>query len=385
MLYQQILNKLDEERGLADQYCTIAGYKNGNALRKSLRENREFGSFQGLVNLVQELFPNDEKQLMAEYAMTLDPNKQTARYMLEYCELNKLTYAKEKLLNDMLKCSNSQSKEWASVYYIEHRFSKGEINLDDAMQKYGKLAVKQPETIVAKEIYKAYCYSTSQIFNMVYPVLIGVENYFSEIREEYIKNSLIGRHRLLISEHYIMINEIEKAREYCLKLINEIECKHLKSVAYLQLGNSYIISNFDMSYDYLKKALNLIENYNINVITNIKRSLSFLHNVWNKTNSYLDCSSEHPSDVHEVAFSLFNNGEKGKAISILNQLDFSKLSDNQKAFHLYILGKIRGDLNAFTNSIIYFKKSGDVMFRQLPIIELKKFNIPESVLRAMTF
>ena len=66
------------------------------ALRKAVREKREFGNFYGLVKLVQELFPKEEKQLMSEYASIVDPNKKTARCLLEYCEVNGLKSTKKR-------------------------------------------------------------------------------------------------------------------------------------------------------------------------------------------------------------------------------------------------------------------------------------------------
>ncbi|TCI99579.1 hypothetical protein E0Y62_27295, partial [Cytobacillus praedii] len=133
MLYQKILNKLDEQRGLSEELALISGYKNGQALRKALREQREFGSFNGLVKLVQELFPNEENQLLSEYALTLDPNKQTARCMLEYAEIYKLTVLRRELVTKMKDCSNIVSKQWAEIHEIDINYIKGEINYLEAL------------------------------------------------------------------------------------------------------------------------------------------------------------------------------------------------------------------------------------------------------------
>lgn len=385
MLYQKILNKLDEQRGLSDKLAALAGYKTGQALRKSLKENREFGSFQGLINLVQELFPSDEVKMMGEYARTLDPNKQTARYMVEYCELNKLMDTKEYLMEQMLSCSNAQSKEWANVYYIEHEFSKGNIDLNKTIEMYGRINSKYADTLVAKEIYKAYCYSTKQMFNMTYPILIGIENYFESIKDKYIKENFMGRYHLLVSEHFTMNNELDKSRAYCEKIIKEVSIKSLKAIAYLQLGNSYIIDSFEKSYEYFIKAFDYASSINENIIIDIKRSLSFLHNVWNKYNTYLIHESNHVSDRHEIIFSLYNENKINEANEKMNEIDFDYLTDNQKAFNLYLKGRLTGDIACFSESIIYFKKSGDMLFRRLPIIELQKFNIPESVLSALMY
>lgn len=37
----------------------------------------------------------------------------------------------------------------------------------------------------------------------------------------------------------------------------------------------------------------------------------------------------------------------------------------------------------FTKSIIYFRKSGDYFFKQLPVLELKKFGIDDCILEAL--
>lgn len=383
MLYQKILNKLDEERGLADQYCTVAGYKNGNALRKSLRENREFGSFQGLVNLVQELFPNDEKQLMAEYAMTLDPNKQTARYMLEYCELNKLMEAKEKLMKDMLECTNSQSKEWANVYYVEHRFTKGEINLNEAISAFGALKPKHLESEIATEIYKSYCYLASRMHDIIMQIMVGLEYKIEQLKEKYIKESFLGRHSLLLISYNVRKGNLKIARKAALEIFERNSMLPFLTLICLHIGNSYIMESFETSYFYLKKGLECAAN-EPHLRSGVISSINFLHNVWGKESDFIKFNSKDYSDLHEVAFYYINKNEVVKAEEVLNSICIEKLCDNSKGFHYYLRGKISHDINTYSESVSFFIKSGDVYFRQFPLLEMRKLNVPESIINALS-
>lgn len=383
MLYQKILNKLDEQRGLSEELALISGYKNGQALRKALREQREFGSFNGLVKLVQELFPNEENQLLSEYALTLDTNKQTARCMLEYAEIYKLTDLRKELVIKMKNCSNLVSKQWAEIHEIDINYIKGEINYLEALSSLSKINAKSEEVRLLKEIFKAYCYFDEQLYTSVIDLINPLTIEFSEEREDFANSVIKGRCFVLLAECNARKGNINASRKYAFDLINEININAYNAWGNFHMGNSYMFENYTKGNQYFMK--NIAETNQIpEMIKKIsKRSVNFLDNVWKKKPRFLDINSNHSSDIHEIAFYYINQGHASKAIEMLNSENVEMLNSNQRGFYWYLKGLVSNNLSNFCKSVSNFKKSGDCFYCELPMIELKKLNIDDCIIEAM--
>jgi hypothetical protein len=384
-LKQMILNECELQRGLAEILAKKAGYSSGSALKKILKdEKKEFEKFSALLDIVKTLFPDRKTELMAEYALTLDVKKQTARYMLEYCALNRLNDTKEYLIEQMVNCNNATSKDWAEIYETDSKYLSGQYNLDKAISSFSSMNPKQSETKVATQIYKAYCYLDEQLTDMVYSALVGVSVDIQEIKDDYIRDIFMGKYLHLLIAYYVDKGDLINARKHCLELIEKVNLPQFLTVAYLNLGNSYIVDNFSESLNYLTKGLNLSEDRFVETNKAFRRSLNFLHNVWGKNSEYLDLHSKEISDQHEVAFYYVNNKQNSKALNILDGLDQSQMSDKQKGFHFYIRGKLTNDMDMFYDSVYYFKEAKEFYFRRLPLLELQKLGASEREIRALS-
>lgn len=383
MLYQKILNKLDEQRGLSEELAPISGYKSGQALRKALKEQREFGSFNGLVKLVQEIFPNEENQLLSEYALTLDPNKQTARCMLEYAEIYKLPFLRRELVTKMKDCSNLVSKQWAEIHEIDINYINGEINYMEALSLISKINAKSEEIRLLKEIFKAYCYFDEQLYTSVIDLINPLTIEFSECTEDFTNSVIKGRCFVLLAECNARRGNINVSRKYANDLINEININIYKAWGNFHMGNSYMFENYTKGNQYFMK--NFTETNQIpEMIKKItKRSVNFLDNVWKKEPRFLDINSNHSSDIHEIAFYYINQEQTTRAIEMLNSEDVEKLNSNQLGFYWYLKGLVSNSLSDFCKSVSSFKKSGDCFYCELPMIELKKLNIDDCIIEAM--
>lgn len=383
-LKQMILNEIDNRpRGYAEELAALSGYSSGSALKKVLKdEKKEFEKFSALVKIVHELFKDKIKQTMTDYASTLDVKKQTARYFLEYCQIHTFHEIKEMLIEKMINCGNSQSEEWAKIYQIKSLFMKKEIGLGDAISRFSAINPKQPETEAAIEIYKSYCYLEEQKYNMVYDTLLSIGNSIDEIKEPYIKDLFKGRYQLLMIEHYFRRDELEKARDYCKDLLlNDMEM--FRGWAYLHLGNSFIIDDFDKAYEYFNKGLEVGGQKYKNLKSNIKTSINFVSNLWGKNPEYLDLNSDNHNDVTEIAFYYIQKGQKTEAEKVLDAIDVNTLTHNQRGFFYYYKGLLMKDVDCFAESIISFKLSGDTYYRKLPLLELEKLNYPKSIIKAL--
>lgn len=384
-LKQRILNELDNgEKGLSDKIAKLAGYSSGSALRKVLTDDKkEFGKFYGLVKVVQELFPQEEKELMAEYALTVDPNKQTARYMLEYLSLNERKEELNILIDNMLNCTNKESRTWAEMFFIDQQTINKEITTTEALSKFSQLSIKTIDMEVRCEIMKSYSFLDLKDYKMAYEFAFPLQNKIMKIKEEYIKETFLGRCLSILAECEVRKDNTEKAREYCQRILNDIKIADFRIRAYLHFGNSFIMESYEKSVSYLNKGLEIAKDYCDNMIIQLKRSINAASNYWMKETPHIDHISNHPSDLHEYAHSEINKNNLIKAKKILDSIKQEDMSENEKGFHFYLCGLITKEIDDFSLSIIHFKKSNDSHFIKMPILELQKMGINKMLLNAL--
>jgi hypothetical protein len=383
-LKQMILNKCEEERGLAVELAAIGGYSSGSALLKILKdEKKEFAKFYGLIKIVRHLFPDQEKEVMSQYALALDPNKQIARIMLEYLNTSGQHDVKRNLIEMMVNSKNNLSKEIASIYEIDDLYLTKLIDFNEAINRYTNLINKSEDSKVITEILKSYCFLDEQEYSMIKRSLDVVENEIGKLKDEYLNEILLCRYSLLLVGYYVRQGKKMKVRDICWNMINQVEDPYFKSWAFLHLGNSYIIESYDFSYRYLRQGMALLEGKENTASYNLKRSVNFVSNLWNKDTCQLSLKSNHPSDVHEVAFYYVSKGQTTMATKTLDTLNFEELSVNQKAFHMYYRGLLSNKLEDYSKSIVFFKQSGDYFFRQLPLIKIEEMQIPSCLIEAL--
>jgi hypothetical protein len=381
-----LLNEIDnKDRDFVEELVKLSGYAELGGLKKVLKkEEKEFeNKFDGLVKMVEFAFSDRAIELMKDYALTLDVKKQNARHMLEYCEVNRLDDLKTKMIDKMINCGNPCSKEWAEIYQIEQLFSNGEIDLNEAVKRYSSVNPKHPETKIGLEIYKSYCYLQKQEYGMIYHSVITINDYFDQIKEPYILNHYQGRVNLLLIEQYIRKGNLELARDLCEQLLNN-KLDLYKSWAYLHLGNSWIVESFEKSMDYYMKGYELSYMKYEKVNLNLKRSINFLCNTWKEEPKFLNIQSTDNSDIHEIAFYYINKNQKTEAEKTLNRLNVVEMTCNQRGFHYLLRGMLSGNVDDFSESVMNFMDSGDYYFRKLPLLELKKLNCPDGILRALS-
>lgn len=381
MLYTKILNKLKDEKGLADKIAKQCYYASGSALIKSMKEKRDC-KFHSLVKIVQTLFPNEERELLRLYAETVDPHSKNARCMLEYCEMNELHDTKRILINKMLNSNNAMSKEWACIYSLDDQFISKNITFLEALKSYGLMNPKSIEMKCMRNIFRAYCYLSVQDYVIVHQLITDIAPSIELVADEYMHDMIYGRYLLLMAESSMRKNDKQEARLYCQKLINDIKDKSLSTYGYLHLGNSLMLEGYDNAYEVLMTGYKLSELAAPRVRMNIIRSLNFLDNLYNKHPKFLNLESKDPSDVHELIFYYINHKQYTKATELLDEeIENVELSNNQLAFHWHLRGLITGEMKHFCNALTYFKKSGDMYFKEISIIQLKKlFNIEDCIL-----
>jgi hypothetical protein len=386
-LKQLIKNELEKDKTLATKLAKIAGYKNPTPLYKFLNDpDREVQNFNTLVKIVRELFQDREFEIMNEYCRTLDPNKKAARIALEYAAINNLEDLKKYLIEKLAEAKNIESKDFAFIYGTYAKLSNEEIDSHEGIQMINRKGFTSYETLVFSKIVQIYEYYKLRLFDNILCLSNELQSELDNINDEFLRESYKIRMNLILVVIQLHKGMIQKSREYALNTLKYDNIpNYYKITTLLNLGNSYIMENYEKSFEYLQKGLDMAIKYSFSKsITQFKRSLNFLMNYWGKEPLYLDFNSQEISDIHEIAFMYIRKGNKDKALEILNQIKQDNMIYLQKGFHYFYRGLIDYNKENFYQSIINFKLAGDHFFRNLPLIELRKLGENEVLLNALS-
>lgn len=386
-LKQMIKNEMEKDRTLATKLTKLIGYANPSALYKFLNDSkRDFKEFNAILAIIRELFPEQEKELMMEVTKTLDPNKHIARVALEYATINKHEELKKYLLEKLASAKNIESKDFAFIYDVYAKLSNGEIPSREGIQMINRKGFTSYEAQVFSRIVLMYeYYFRLELFDNILELMDIVKPELDDINDQYLKEQYKIRINLLMVAVCLHKGMVEESREYAYSIL---KCNNIPNytevTTLLNLGNSFIMEDYNKSFEYLKKGLDLAIKYNLeNSITQLKSSLNFLMNYWGEEPKYLNFNSREIFDIHEIAFMYIRKGNKNKALEILNSINQDDMSNWQKGFHYFYRGLIDNNKENYYKSVTYFKLTGDRFYRQLPLIELKKLGENEVLLNAL--
>ncbi|KDE21621.1 hypothetical protein EF83_22800, partial [Bacillus subtilis] len=204
-----------------------------------------------------------------------------------------------------------------------------------------------------------------------------------ELPEGYVKESYYGRAALLHANVSLNENDILSARHYSSYVLEKANNDRFMVFGHLTSGNTYVFEDYDKAKDHYLKGLRYA-NTNPFHYYKLRLALCFLNNVWKKENKWVDFESNEITDRIEVAYYYVNQNEEQKAIKVFQELDSRKIPKDDLGFLFYVKGLLHQEKSYFYESIEFFKKSGDKMFVNLPLMELKKQGENERLLQLLT-
>ena len=165
---------------------TISKYKN--------EPNSEIDSFQGMLDIVRYIDEDKEYEIMADYALHANPNKQTARYLLEYFSCNRMLDELNSLLTKMEnESTNKQSVEYAKVYRLQYKRQTQSISSDDTLNELNKMKITDQALQVFADLIKCYCYYEKEYHLQALELAHLIEEEVSKIKERYLQNTLMAK------------------------------------------------------------------------------------------------------------------------------------------------------------------------------------------------
>lgn len=369
------------------ELAKIAGYNpTAGGFGKWLNEpDRDITDFNGLIEVVKKLFPYTESELMSDYAKSLDVNRKTARYMLEYASVNNLKDLASYLRNKLTESRNSISKAWGEIYTIDHKAFTSQITLHESISMAAEyLHHDSPEVRAYSRLIQIYGYHDMKINTAVDELMKLAEKDINEIKDTFIRDSYAARLAVIAGHDYLHSGDVRNARLQGKKILLSSSCQNFKTLANLSIGNSYIFESFDNAKKYLKNALEISYMQNdIYYAKQVRGSMNFLHNYWSKSVPYqMDDNSI--STLHDKAYQLINKGDKETALNILNSINLEDCSDCEKGFNYFYRGLISNSKDDYYTSIMHFKNINEKFYRNAVLIELQKIGENEVLLRTLS-
>jgi hypothetical protein len=383
-LKQMIKNELEKDKGLAAKLAQVAGLANPSPLYKFLNESqREMNDFKGLLEIVRYLFMDREKEIMHDYILTLDPNGKCARVSLEYAICNRMHDLAYKLIAKLSECKNTESREWANLYFIDRQAEEGKITLSESVDAVNGLKLKSVESQAIGKMIRMYAYHGNRMIDMMFEMVTGLEEQIKKLNDDYLRFSYLCRLGILMLSVNLHLDNVEEARRYGKVVLDNTTQESLRYLAYLQLGNTYSFDSAEKALDYLNQARLICKELknNEHKMKQVERSISFVQNYWGLKPEYLKHDSVEIAELHEIAFFHIRNGEYEKSIKILDGI--TDMSDHQKGFHFFYRGIISKDKENFYQSVMHFKLSGEKFYRKISLIELEKLG--ENKIALMAF
>ena len=196
ILVKETANESKLEQKLAD----IAGCSIPTLNTFKNTEKKEMKDFLGLIKIVRYLRPKEEFDLMVDYSEQVNPNFQTARYMLEYLDTNGLYQAKDNLIDRMIDTNNAESKAWAKLYKLDTQVVRRLTSPFDAIHQFSNFGGKLENKIVA-QIFSAYVYLDQKLYEQVLKVVEGTIESLKQVNDNFIENMYMTRLLLLKRKH----------------------------------------------------------------------------------------------------------------------------------------------------------------------------------------
>jgi hypothetical protein len=320
--------------------------------------------------MVKYAFGNEEQKLMEQYSMEIDVNNKSARHMLEYLSCNRKLDSLKRLIDKMSECKNSQSKEWAKVYSLQHEWQTDFYGLDFnvILNRLNDFRTNVIELNTLISILRCNCYYKNRMYKMSFELSHGIQNSIENLKEEYIRSSYGVKFNEIMSYLSLRVcNDSENARKYAENVLELNIGKTFNAYAKYIIGFSYFFTSYEKAKESLNESVKIYESLNRpRAAIDVKEELELLEIVWDK-----DVFSVYYCEKYKYYWMARNNVDFN-----INDVNL----DLEDPFCYLIKGMKENNTNVLLQSIIRFVKRGDMFLANLSRIELLKRGCDENVI-----
>lgn len=379
-----IKDKFDTERGLALEVAKEVGLKTATPLYKWLNENdREMDDLSMIVKMAKKICSDKWNLVIKEYFKELNPNKQSMRSALEYLSVFKDVETSKELLELTKNSDNKETFDFNFYYTLEHKALQ--MDSKEVATIIDNRKAKTIEMTVFSKFILMYAYLRDAKYQSMEEQVEFIAPLIEQMKEGYMKRSFTSRLNALKVSIILNDGDSEKTEKLGLQALETNERTPLDVLINMNMGNAYIMYDFNKAMKYFNTAIELAEYYNDETKKSmVQHSIDFCKCYWkvNCNPSKIDVVGL--SSKYNKIFAHISCEEHEEAMQLIESIDMEDLDDDMKAFHFFYKGMITRDKDDFYESVEYFRKTGDRHYRNLSLIELKKLGDSERLLKSLS-
>ncbi|GAA0381702.1 AimR family lysis-lysogeny pheromone receptor [Bacillus horti] len=378
MLQERILQTLEDLDDIDQRKLARVANTTEAALSRFLNEQEEL-IFESVLRIVKYLYPNEQVTIMADYIIT--QKSYNARLGLEYCSINRLWVECNYLLNMLSKSTDPCDQEWVFMYTLLKEKREATHSHVHLISKVEQFHPKEIELKVLASIFRRILYFELNDNNTVLSSNNDAETLIEKIKSDYIRSSYSVRLGVIMSSVHLYGNNPEKARQYSYYIIGQDFIDFVKSVAYNNLGQTYMLEDYERAKDYFITAINYAITFNHSVYLKTARlNLSFLQSYYQIDSGFSEPIDDYATYANYI-FYLIQKGEHSLAQKNMDQIDIKTLTDWDKAFYFYYMGLLKNDRSSLYESVKAFYSVENYFYLQFPLLELQKLGDDEEALQ----
>ncbi|MCM3278737.1 AimR family lysis-lysogeny pheromone receptor [Bacillus velezensis] len=371
---QELKYLLDNEKITMNGILDSTNLKTRSRLYEMVNGKREtLKDFENILNIAKYAFPDTFEEKLEDYICSLaesDPSRMIVVEAMEWADASQRDELTDFVVDKLKNCNNIKCKEYGNVYYLHRQLTKGEITAHEALVASGKLGLKQMETVVFSRLMVLYKYLELRQFDTLSDMARDIHSEIVE-NESFISRSYSSRIQTLLANMSLTQGDLVNTRKHAELAVYESNNPRFLAFGYLHLGNSYLFESFEKSKEKLLMGMEHAKRYPERY-KQLRRSMVFLDNYWNKGQAYLNHDSDEIEDIQGIIYNHIQNGRKEVALDMLIKLEDRNQNDNLKGYHYYFKGLIDENIANFYLSVKHFKLSGDKFCVTLPLVELQK-------------
>jgi hypothetical protein len=353
--YKLTWRKIAQETGMS--HSVFSHFKEGSEI-----------NFKTLFTIAQMVHPDTYHTVIADWSYYVEA-PMNVKFALEYMSVNRMfDYAEDKI--QKIHDSGTTSKlliDLANAYTLLLERQQSEDTPSDFMKRIKGMRYKTPEGKFLRQMLFAYYYSDVRCFSLMDDNLSIAEALLDNISSQDLRELYSLRIKELKAVSLLFnSNRKEEARKLCEEIAQSevLDNPTYRAGAYFRMATSYMFSSYDMTEAFFKKAAKIYrETGRGNVADGLESNeMEFARVLWGKVDDPAELS-----DDSNRAFYYARNGKSEEALEVI------ALLNQESPFTKYYEGLAQNDPSLLLESLVKFIKGGDMVYSELPYIELQKY------------
>ncbi|WP_074594164.1 AimR family lysis-lysogeny pheromone receptor [Bacillus cereus] len=376
MILERIHKDLND-KGITNRQLAAMFNISHSKINDSFTRKREF-DFYIFTEILNLLYPHDynfRKMEVLKYCEEAKRkvNLRVAFEYLDMCgELGVLQYLidKEKGSNNIL------NRKFANAYELLYLRNAGNMNT----QTFFKIVKRKMEqrkstddiSKIPMDFSLIYAFFDYRNYNLVSEYTNDLLSQIKKLKNPFLRFSYELRTMELLATSFHRNNELEKARELCTEMIAKQGRVALipKATAYCIMGETYILSDYELSKYYLDKGLQLMISPNNQKMLKkkqmIQTTLDFLNIHFEENLDDIE-----PKNPAELAYLYVKRGLNQQADKLIEEI---KRNNNfLTPLQVFIQALAREDMTLMREALLAFERNNDLFYAELPknVLKLK--------------